>query len=188
METQFTDTQALKYSIKQLFHFLGEDPEREGLKETPDRMIKSWEELFSGYKITPDSVLKVFEDGACDEMVVLKHIEFYSTCEHHFLPFFGKVSIGYIPHRRVIGVSKLARLVEIFARRLQIQERMTAQIADSIMSSLEPKGIMVICEAQHLCMTARGVQKQESQMVTSALRGIFLTNPQCKQEFLSFIR
>ena len=188
MATQLTDTQGIRHSLTNILRFIGENPEREGLQETPDRIMRSWQELFAGYQKNPQEILKTFEDGSCDEMVILKNIEFYSTCEHHFLPFFGKVSIGYLPHKKVIGVSKLARLAEIFARRLQIQERMTAQIADSLMQALEPKGVMVICEAQHFCMTARGVQKQESKMVTSAIRGIFATNPQIKQEFLMFIR
>jgi len=187
MDTQPPNAQTLRHSLVQMLRYIGEDPGREGLKETPDRILRSWKELFSGYEQNPQDVLKVFEDGACDEMVVLKHIEFYSTCEHHFLPFFGHISIGYLPHKKVVGVSKLARLTEIFTRRLQIQERLTSQIADSLMDMLDPKGVIVICEAQHLCMTARGVEKQRSQMVTSAIRGIFKTNPQAKQEFLQLI-
>ncbi len=188
METQLTNTQDLRHSLKMILKFIGDDPNREGLRETPDRIMKSWQELFSGYHQTPQDVLKVFEDGYCDEMVILKNIEFFSTCEHHFLPFSGVLSIGYLPHEKVVGISKLARLAEIFTRRLQIQERMTTQIADALMTALNPKGVIVVCEAQHLCMTARGIQKQKSQMVTSAIRGLFLTNPQAKQEFLAFLK
>lgn len=187
LETQPTDSQAIRHCLVQILQYIGEDPNREGLRETPDRILRSWQELFAGYQQRPEDVLKVFEDGSCDEMVILKDIEFYSVCEHHWLPFFGSLSIGYLPHKKVIGVSKLARLAEIYTRRLQIQERLTAQIADALMDALEPKGVMVICEAQHLCMTARGVGKQHSKMITSAIRGSFLANPQAKQEFLSFL-
>jgi len=148
---------------------------------------KSWEKLFGGYKQDPKSVLKTFEDGSCNEMVVLKDIEFYSTCEHHFLPFLGKISIGYIPNGKVVGVSKLARLVEIYSRRLQIQERLVSQIADSLMETIEPLGVIVIADAKHLCMVARGVEKQNSSMITSAIRGVF-ENTETRQEFLSLIK
>jgi GTP cyclohydrolase I len=183
MDIKHSDTEVVKNSIKTILNYIGEDVAREGLIETPERIIKSYSELFSGYKESPEDVLKVFEDGACDEMVVLKDIEFYSTCEHHFLPFFGKISIGYIPNGKVVGVSKLARLVEIYSRRLQIQERMTSQIADAL-DCLNPKGAAVICEAQHLCMIARGINKQRAKMITSAVRGAFKENVTTKMEFL----
>ena len=189
--TKFAESVKLRRvhdGIHNILLFIGEDPEREGLKETPFRMIRSWKELFSGYKQNPADVLKVFAEGACDEMVILKDVEFYSHCEHHFLPFFGKVHIGYIPNKRVVGVSKLARLTEIFARRLQIQERMTAQIADSLMEHLEPLGVMVMVEAVHFCMTSRGIQKQNSKMITNAIRGIFLNNIDTRNEFLQTIK
>jgi GTP cyclohydrolase IA len=179
MENINSITENLKYQIK----FIGDDPYREGLIDTPKRIIKSWKKLFGGYNQNPKDILTFFKDGVCDEMVILKDIEFYSTCEHHMLPFFGKISIGYIPKDRVVGVSKLARLVEIFSRRLQIQERLTSQIADSIMKHLEAKGVMVICNAQHFCMIARGVEKQNSIMVTSAVRGVF-EEVKTRQEFL----
>ncbi len=185
MEVKSSSPESVRDSLVDVIRFIGDDPEREGLQGTPDRIIKSWGELFSGYGKSPCDVITVFDDGACDEMVLLKDIEFYSVCEHHFLPFFGEISIGYLPHQKVIGISKLARLSEIFTRRLQIQERLTTQIADALMEVLEPKGVMVKCEAQHLCMTARGIQKQRSRMITSAVRGIFLANPQAKQEFLA---
>ena len=175
-------------AITRILSAIGDDPQREGLLNTPQRVIRSWEKLYGGYKEDPADVLKtVFVEGACDEMVILKDIEFYSTCEHHMLPFFGRASIGYIPSGRVVGVSKLARLLEVFARRLQIQERLTAQVADALVTYLTPKGAMVILEAQHFCMTARGVEKQDSIMVTSAIRGIFST-PEVRAEFMSLVR
>jgi GTP cyclohydrolase I len=170
--------------IKKIIKAIGDDPDREGLKDTPLRVVKSWGRLFGGYREKAEDVLQtVFVEGACDEMVLLKDIEFYSTCEHHMLPFFGKCSIGYIPSGRVVGISKLARLVEVFARRLQIQERLTTQIADALCTHLQPSGVMVVMEAQHFCMTARGVEKQDSIMVTSAIRGVFKL-PEVRQEFL----
>lgn len=172
---------------REILRYIGEDPDREGLRKTPERMVLSWLRLFQGYSMKAEDVMTTFVDGACQEMVILKNIEFYSTCEHHFIPFFGKVHIGYIPKQRVIGVSKLARLVEIYARRLQIQERMCAQIADALMKHLEPKGCMVIAEAQHLCMLARGVEKQNCIMTTSAVRGEF-KKVTVRSEFLNLIK
>lgn len=175
-------------TIRQIFDYIGEDRNREGLKGTPDRVVRSWEHIYSGYSQDPHEVLStVFEDGACDEMVVLKNIEFYSMCEHHMLPFFGSISVGYIPDRKVVGISKLARLVEVFSRRLQIQEKMTGQIADTIMEVLQPKGAMVVCEAKHLCMVMRGVEKQQSVMVTSAVRGLFKSDSRTREEFMGLI-
>ena len=164
---------------------IGEEPEREGLRDTPKRIIKSYyNELFRGYREDPGKILKaVFKEDSCDEMVVLKDIEFYSTCEHHMLPFFGKINIGYVPDNKIIGVSKLARLVDIYSRRLQIQERLTTQIGDVIMEYLKPKGVMVVIEAKHLCMIARGVKKQNAIMVTSAIKGVFQKN-EVRTEFL----
>lgn len=173
--------------VKTIIDLIGDNCDREGLLETPDRVVKSWDHLFSGYKKDPKDVFKVFADGKCDEMVILKDIEFYSTCEHHMIPFFGKISIGYIPNGKVIGVSKLARLVEIYARRLQVQERLVGQIADDIMKYLEPKGCMVIAEAKHLCMVARGVEKQNSVMITNAIRGNF-KDQVVRDEFLKMIK
>lgn len=177
----------MREEIKKLLDYIGDDSEREGLLETPDRILKSYNHLFSGYNKDPKDIFKLFSDGKCDEMVILKDIEFYSTCEHHFIPFFGKISIGYIPNGKVIGVSKLARLVEIYARRLQIQERLVGQIADDIMTYLTPLGCMVVAEAQHLCMVARGVEKQNSVMITNAIRGNFKNND-VRSEFLKMIK
>ena len=189
METIDTNTQVIENSLKDILRHIGDNPEREGLIDTPKRIRKSWEKLFCGYNQKPEDVLKTtFIDGSCNEMVILKDIEFYSTCEHHFLPFIGKISIGYIPNGKVVGVSKLARLVEIYARRLQIQERMTGQIADDIMTYIQAQGCMVVCEAQHLCMTARGVEKQQSKMMTSAIRGVFFEQKEIREEFLQLIK
>ncbi|WP_424244435.1 GTP cyclohydrolase I [Elusimicrobium posterum] len=173
--------------IRDILAFIGDNPDREGLLETPHRMIKSWSKLFGGYKQKPESVLKTFVEGSCEEMVVLKDIEFYSTCEHHFQPFFGTISIGYLPNQRVLGVSKLARLVEIFSRRLQIQEKLSAEIADSLMKHLNPLGVMVVCKARHMCVCSRGVEKHNAVMITSAIRGVF-KKPEVRSEFLDFIQ
>lgn len=187
MEIKYSDPEDFKNKIKDILKYIGDDPEREGLLETPERMIKSWTKLFGGYNMKVEDVMKTFKEGKCDEMVILKDIEFYSTCEHHFLPFFGKISIGYIPNDKVIGVSKLARLVEIYARRLQIQERLVGQVADDIMKYLDAKGCMVVAEAQHMCMTARGVEKQNSLMITNAIRGVF-KQEEVRNEFLKMIK
>jgi GTP cyclohydrolase I len=174
-------------NIKEILSYIGENPNREGLKETPKRVIKSWEKLFGGYRQNPTSVLKTFTEGSCDEMVILKDIEFYSMCEHHLQPFFGTISIGYLPNKKVIGISKLARLVEIYSRRLQIQEKLVAEIADSLMQHLKPLGVMVVCKAKHMCICSRGVQKHNAEMITSALRGVFKKN-EVRQEFLQFVQ
>jgi GTP cyclohydrolase IA len=176
----------MEKEIRKIIEFIGDDPEREGLIETPKRVIKSWQKLFGGYNQDPKDIMKTFTEDACDEMVVLKNIEFYSTCEHHMIPFFGKIHIGYIPNGKVLGISKLARLVEIYARRLQIQEKLVSQIAEVIMTFLNPKGVIVIAEAQHLCMLARGVEKQNSIMITSAIRGVF-KEVETRNEFMNLI-
>lgn len=185
-----SDTQisriAIEDNIRLFINFIGDNSAREGLKETPERVVKSFTELFSGYYTNPADIFKSFTEGACQEMVVVKDIDFYSTCEHHLLPFYGTISVGYLPNGKVIGVSKLARLIEVFSRRLQIQERLTAQIADSIMNNLNPLGVMVISKAKHLCMIARGVKKQNSQMITSAIRGKFEDNA-VRNEFLKLL-
>lgn len=171
-------------AIRTILISIGEKPDREGLKDTPKRVVGSWNEIYGGYRINPQGILKTFEDGACDEMVVLKDIEFYSTCEHHMQPFFGKAHIGYIPDGRVVGISKLARLLEVFARRLQIQERIGQQVTQALMDGLKPKAAGCILSAQHFCMTCRGVNKQNSVMVTSSLRGAFIEDPSARAEFL----
>lgn len=175
-------------NVRRLLEYIGEDPKREGLQETPQRVIRSYETLFGGYKQKPEDVMKIFEDGACDEMVLLKNVEFGSTCEHHMLPFFGKAHIAYIPNGKVIGISKLARILEIYARRLQIQERIGQQVTDCLMEFLKPKGAACVLQAQHLCMVCRGVQKQNSIMITSSLTGVFLEHAQTRSEFISMIK
>lgn len=172
---------------KKILEYIGEDTTREGLLETPKRMRKAWDEIFSGYKTNPKDLVKCFTKGTCEEMVILKNAEFYSTCEHHFFPFFGHCSIGYIPNGKVIGVSKLARILDCFSKRMQIQERMTSQIADFLVEELQPKGVFVLCEGVHFCMTSRGVRKQDASMVTSALRGVFKDCAQTRNEFLHLI-
>lgn len=175
-------------NIKQILEYIGEDTTREGLLETPKRIRKAYDEIFSGYTQNPDDLMKVFKDGTCKEMVILKNCEFYSMCEHHMFPFFGHISIGYIPNGKVIGISKLARLVDCFSKRMQIQERMTSQIADTIMEKLNALGVIVVCEGVHFCMRSRGVKKQDASMVTSAVRGIFSDDYKARQEFLSLIK
>lgn len=147
-----------------------------------------YEEIFSGYKQNPKDLMKTFQEGTCEEMVILKNCEFYSTCEHHMFPFFGHISIGYIPNKKVIRISNLARLVDCFSKRMQIQERMTTQIADTIMNELDARGVFVVCEGVHFCMRSRGVKKQDASMVTSAIRGVFKENAEARQEFLSLIK
>ena len=173
--------------MRGLLELIGEDPDREGLVETPARVVRSWDKLYGGYQQDPTEILSKRFCEKCDDMVVLRDIEFYSMCEHHMLPFIGKASIAYIPDGEVVGVSKLARLVECFARRLQIQERLTNQVAQAIEDALKPKGVAVVMEAQHLCMVARGIEKQNSIMVTSAVRGLYLDDAKARREFLTLI-
>jgi len=175
--------------MRKVIALVGEDPEREGLRKTPERFEKALKFLTSGYHQNLDSVL----NGATfsvsyDEMVVVKDIEFFSLCEHHLLPFFGKAHVAYLPSKRVLGLSKIARLVNMYARRLQIQERMTSQIAEAISEKISPEGVGVIIEARHLCMQMRGVEKQHGQAVTSAMMGSFRHNKQTRDEFLSLVR
>jgi GTP cyclohydrolase IA len=175
--------------VRKMIVLLGEDPNREGLRKTPERFEKALKFLTSGYHQNLEHVL----NGAtfsvhCDEMVVVKDIEFFSLCEHHLLPFFGKAHVAYLPSTKVLGLSKIARLVNMFARRLQIQERMTSQIADAISEKISPEGVGVIIEARHLCMQMRGVEKQHGQAVTSAMLGSFRHNKQTRDEFLSLVR
>jgi GTP cyclohydrolase I len=175
--------------IEQLLVELGEDPTRDGLQRTPERVAKAFEDLTVGYRMDPLEVLRgaLFE-VTYDEMVIVKDIEMFSLCEHHLLPFFGKVHVAYIPRKKVIGLSKIARVVEIFARRLQIQERLTQQIAQTIQDAIEPAGVGVIIEARHLCMMMRGVEKQHSAAVTSTMLGEFRENLNTREEFLSLVR
>ena len=188
MGTDATGSQTAHAAVKEVLRAIGDDPEREGLVDTPARVVRSWEKLYGGYSQSPEDVLKTtFYDGACDEMVVLKNIPFYSTCEHHILPFFGRVDIGYLPGDKVVGISKLSRLIEVYARRLQIQERLASQIADAIMKHLDARGCIVVIEGEHLCMTARGVEKRGATMITSAIRGVFKEDA-IRSEFLTLIK
>jgi GTP cyclohydrolase IA len=175
-------------AIRQILIKIGEDPDREGLKNTPKRVKKSYEYLMQGYKENPGDILKkaIFTEE-CNHMIIVRDIEIYSICEHHMLPFFGRCHIGYIAQNKVYGVSKLARLVDCFARRLQVQERLTQQIAASIMEPIQAEGVGVVIEAQHLCMMMRGVTKQNSKMITSAMLGSFRSEIATRSEFLNLI-
>lgn len=178
------DERPAQDAVVRIIEAVGEDPSREGLLETPERVVKSWAKLYGGYKENPDDILSKTFTERSDEMVMLRNIELYSTCEHHLLPFFGRCHIAYIPKDKVVGISKLARLVECYARRMQIQERLTNQIAEAINMCLAPVGVGVIIEAQHFCMTSRGVEKQNSVMVTSAMLGLFREDNKARDEFL----
>jgi GTP cyclohydrolase I len=168
---------------------IGEDPTRDGLLRTPERMEKSMAFLTRGYKMDVTEVLHdALFDVDYDEMVIVKDVEFFSMCEHHLLPFFGKAHIAYVPNGKVIGLSKIPRLVDVFARRLQVQERLTRQVGEAITEAINPQGVAVILEAQHLCMMMRGVEKQHSSTVTSAMLGVFKTQLQTRNEFLSLVR
>lgn len=176
--------------VTMMLHAIGEDPTRGGLLETPARVAKAWKEWFDGYDQDPEAVLKTFEDGAelCgDEMVLVEKIDFYSHCEHHMAPFFGQAWVAYIPDKRVVGLSKVARLVDLFAHRLQVQERLTNQVANALEEHLHPKGVGVIMRATHFCMCSRGVNKQGSTTTTSALRGAIRDEPDCRAEFMGLV-
>jgi GTP cyclohydrolase I len=175
--------------LRELLVRLGEDPDRDGLLRTPERMQKSLEYLTKGYQQDPEKVLQgALFDVDYDEMVIVKDIEMFSLCEHHILPFFGKVHVAYIPNGKVLGLSKIPRLVDIFARRLQVQERLTVQIAETIQNALQPQGVGVVIEARHLCVMMRGVEKQHSSAVTSHMLGSFRSSDKTREEFLSLIR
>jgi len=182
------DRDRIRRAVQELIEAIGEDPQREGLRETPRRIADMYAEIFSGVKSDPSQVLGVTFEEDHQEMVILRDIPFYSMCEHHFLPFHGVAHVGYIPKGRVVGISKVARLVEVLARRPQLQERLTGQIADTLMDSLQPQGVAVVIEAEHLCMTMRGIKKPGTIVVTSANRGIFRERAVTRQEFLSLIR
>jgi GTP cyclohydrolase I len=188
-----SESTAASISTRELYRELllriGEDPNRDGLIDTPARMEKSMEFLTRGYSMDVNAVLhEALFDVVYDEMVIVKDIEFFSMCEHHLLPFFGKAHIAYVPKGKVIGLSKIPRVVDVFARRLQVQERLTTEIAEAISSAIDPQGVAVILEAQHLCMMMRGVEKQHSATVTSAMLGVFKTQLQTRNEFLSLVR
>jgi GTP cyclohydrolase IA len=176
-------------AVKTVLIMIGEDPTREGLLDTPKRVAKSWKELYAGYKQDPAEILStVFKDGSCDEMVILKDIEFTSMCEHHMLPFIGKAHVAYLPDGQVVGLSKLARLVDCFGKRLQIQEKMTQEIANAVDEHLKPKGVAVVIEAHHQCMSCRGVGKKNTTMITSSMLGAFREKLETRAEFLSLIK
>ena len=175
-------------AVSMMLEAIGEDPQREGLRDTPRRVADMYQEIFTGLDEDPAEHLKVGFEEQHKELIVLRDIPFTGMCEHHLLPFTGKAHVGYIPAGRIVGLSKLARVVEGYARRPQLQERLTSQIADAINDALNPRGVGVVIEAQHFCMIMRGVKKPGSTMVTSAMRGIFKTNPPTRAEFLGFIR
>ncbi len=182
------DIDTTRLLIKELLTAVGEDPSREGLKNTPDRVARMYAELLNGYSMDPESII----NGALfhidyDEMVLVRDIEFYSLCEHHMLPFLGRAHVAYFPKGKVIGLSKIPRIVDMYARRLQVQERMTRQIADLIQSTLEPLGVAVVVEGMHLCAMMRGVKKHDARMTTSAMHGSFRSNMATRQEFLANI-
>ena len=182
------DGDAIEKAVVQMIKAFGEDPAREGLKDTPRRIAEMYKEIFAGLALDPVEELMVgFEEGH-REMVILKDIPFYSMCEHHFLPFYGVVHAGYIPNGRVVGISKIVRVVEIFAKRPQLQERLTTQIAETINSALKPRGVAVVIRAEHLCMTMRGIKKPGTNIMTSAMRGQFQESEATRSEFLSLIR
>lgn len=182
------DHSKIQEAVRQILVAIGEDPEREGLRETPQRVARMCEEIFQGLDQKPEQHLEVCFSEEHEEMVLVKDIPLYSICEHHLLPFFGKAHVAYIPRKgKITGLSKLARVVEGYAKRPQLQERLTSQIADAIMSSLNPLGVLVVIEAEHMCMTIRGVNKPGSKTLTSAVRGIFRTHEATRAEALSFI-
>ncbi len=184
-----TGDESIADLVRKMIVKLGEDPDREGLRKTPERFEKALRFLTSGYQENVEKLLNgATFSVAYDEMVIVKDIEFFSMCEHHLLPFFGKVHIAYLPNKKVIGLSKVARLVNMFARRMQIQERLTSQIAQALEEKIDPQGVGVIVEARHLCMQMRGVEKQHSKAVTSAMLGAFRHNKQTRDEFLALVR
>ncbi|PIE91364.1 MAG: GTP cyclohydrolase I FolE [Acidobacteria bacterium] len=187
MTKQELRPQALE-AVDTLLQYIGENPEREGLIETPERVIKSYDEIFGGYKMEPSRILKTFRDGSesVDEMVIQRNIHFFSMCEHHMIPFFGVAHVAYVPEKEIVGLSKLARLVEVYARRLQVQERMTTQITQALMTHLKPKGAACVIQATHLCMVQRGIKKHQSDTITSSLEGVFRSG-KTRAEYLNLI-
>jgi len=189
MERRIMDkSEEFEGAVKKVLELLGENPEREGLLKTPSRVAKAWEFLTEGYHQDPKEILnQALFSTSNDEMVVVRDIEFYSTCEHHMLPIIGRAHVAYIPDGKVVGLSKIPRIVNVFARRLQIQEQMTEQIADAISESINPKGVAVVLHARHMCMEMRGVQKINSTTVSSALRGLFKSDQRTRSEFYNII-
>jgi GTP cyclohydrolase I len=185
---QAVDQAEVRDAVRRIIEAIGEDATRDGLLETPRRIAEMYGELFSGLHRDPREVLSTGFQESHREMVILKNIPFYSLCEHHFLPFHGQAHVGYVPDGRIVGASKVARAVDILARRPQLQERLTGQIADAIMESLSPDGVAVVIEAEHLCMTMRGVQKPGTTLITSAIRGVFRRRSVTRSEFLALVR
>lgn len=184
------DARALEPHVRAILEAIGEDPNREGLLKTPSRVARAFEFLTSGYRQDPRTVINgalFAEEYDYQEMILCRDIDFFSLCEHHLLPFFGKAQVAYIPKRHIIGISKMARLVEVFARRLQVQERMTTQVASTLMEELDPLGVGVVLRAEHLCMRMRGVEKQNSVVVTSAMLGVFRSRQETRQEFMTLL-
>ena len=182
------DQAAVRDAVRRIIEAIGEDPSREGLLDTPRRIAEMYEELFTGLHQDPREVLSTSFQESHREMVILKNIPFYSLCEHHFLPFHGQAHVGYVPQGRIVGASKIARVVDILARRPQLQERLTGQVADAITEALSPDGVAVVIEAEHLCMTMRGVQKPGTTLITSAIRGAFRRRAVTRSEFLALVR
>lgn len=179
---------SVQSNLIRLLEYIGDNPEREGLIDTPNRIIRSWEEIFAGYNQSPADYLTTFDSDGYDQIIISKHIEFFSMCEHHMLPFVGKAHIAYIPDTKIIGISKLARLLEVYSRRLQIQERIGDQVTSALMTYLEPKGAACILEASHMCMQMRGVNKQQSVMTTSSMKGVFMEDARARSELMDLIR
>jgi GTP cyclohydrolase IA len=187
-ESRDLSTVDSKELLREILRRIGDDPDREGLQLTPDRIVRSWKEIYGGYAQRAEDVLVTqFQAEQYDEMVLLRDFEFFSTCEHHMLPFYGKAHIAYLPNEKIVGLSKLARLTDMYARRLQIQERLTFQIANDLQRVLKPKGVAVMIEAKHQCVCSRGVRKQEGKMVTSCLLGAFKENLASRNEFLALV-
>jgi GTP cyclohydrolase I len=184
------DRKPAEDAVRKILRHIGEDPEREGLERTPNRVVQAYEYLTSGYLQDPKRVINgaLFIEEHYQEIILCRDLDFYSLCEHHLLPFIGKAHVAYLPNRHIVGLSKIARLVEIYARRLQIQERLTTQIAQTIMDEIKPLGVAVVLEAEHLCMRMRGVEKQNSYVTTSAMLGRFRTHFETRQEFMNLLR
>lgn len=184
------DQKRAEEAVREILRQIGEDPARQGLERTPARVVEAFRHLTRGYSQDPKKIINgaLFTEEGYSEIILCKDVDFYSLCEHHLLPFMGKAHVAYLPNRRIIGLSKIPRLVEIYARRLQVQERMTTQIAQTIMEELDPLGVAVVLEAEHLCMRMRGVEKQNSWVTTSAMLGVFRTHFETRQEFMNLLR
>ena len=182
------DSRKLQQAVKMLLEGIGEDPSRPGILHTPQRVAEMYEEIFSGHRMDPDEIVACVPSEQHDEIIIVKDIPFYSICEHHLLPFHGKAHVAYMPTGKIVGLSKIARVVEAYARRLQIQERLSTDIAECLMRTLKPRGVMVILEAEHLCMTMRGIQKAGAITTTSVLRGIFRQLPATRAEAMTLIK